>query len=170
MADVTNDFVDLLRTNGRVARAMGVSASLTSVGGLGGVIAGGVALHTWFYYKVRNHGDWDLKNNVFKAYKKTGLDIAGKHYDNDMPGNFHFGFVGRAAGFPAVELFWGAGEAQKRAGTSRPEYYCTYGDDPEDNEFIRLGVKLYEDYGLSFAVNDLKTVLAGFQSQVCPAR
>src|SRR4051794_11107625 len=164
MPGITSDFIERLKTNGREARVMSLTAG--AVGGVAGV----AGVHGWFYFKVRNGGAWDLKNNVYKKYKTTGVDIGGRHYANDMPGNFHYGFVGRAAGFPTAELNWIAGKAQKRAGTSRPEFEYTFGDDPEDYEFIRLGAKLYDSSGIEFTEADLKQVLAEFSPPVCTTK
>jgi hypothetical protein len=61
----------------------------------------------WFYQKVRNGGPWDYKkfDPYFAAF-----------------GNFNFGATGTAAGIPANILLMGAGWAQDRAGTSKPEW------------------------------------------------
>ena len=77
------------------------------------------------------------------------------------------GFVGAAAGFSSLILHKGAGIAQERAGTSKPEYHCTYGDDPTDFEFIRLGINLYDQVGLSVTEAALKSSLGQFQTIVC---
>ena len=165
--DITVDFVDRLTTNGKTAMIVG-----NVTGGLGGDPASFLlkkgAKFAWFYQKVRNGGDWDLKNNAYKPYKKTGVIVAGNTYGNDMPGNYHYGFVGAAAGFSDYILHKAAGEAQQRAGTSKPEYGCTYGDDPADYEFIRLGIELFDTVGLSVTEVALKTSLAGFKTITCP--
>ena len=84
-----------------------------------------------FYEKVRGGGDWDFKQ-----------------FDPDLPafGNYHYGYVGFAAGYPLQILQRGAGWAQQRAGTTRPEWgtpwgAAPYGDDPADQEMIRRGYK-----------------------------
>lgn len=61
-------------------------------------------------------------------------------------GNFNFGAAGYAAGIPAKILLMGAGWAQSRAGTSRPEWSrwykdAPYGDDPQDQYWIEEGGK-----------------------------
>jgi hypothetical protein len=87
--------------------------------------------YIWFYYQVRNHGPWDYKNQCGKQYAAFG--------------NFNYGAVGAAAGIPDQILLRGAGAAQKLAGTSRPEFadypgHDSYGDDPEDQTWIRAGI------------------------------
>ena len=85
----------------------------------------------WFYQKVRNKGPWDYKQ--FDPYWAEF-------------GNFNFGAAGYAAGILSGKLQVGAGWAQKRAGTSRPEWGiwykdAPYGDDPTDQYWIREGIK-----------------------------
>lgn len=164
--DMTVDFIDRLKTNGKTAVTVG---AITGGFGAdpGSILAKRGVKYAWFYRQVRNGGPWDLKNNVYKPYKKTGLIICGTTYGNDMPGNFHYGFVGAAAGFSDLILHKAAGMAQERAGTSKPEYHCTYGDDPQDFEFVRLGIDLFDQVGLKVTEASLKSTLATFQTIVC---
>jgi hypothetical protein len=86
--------------------------------------------YVWFYYQVRGRGPWD--------YKQRGRQFEGF-------GNFHYGAVGHAAGIPDQILLRGAGAAQILAGTSRPEFADypgpnSYGDDPQDQTWIRAGI------------------------------
>ncbi len=168
--DITLDFIDRLSTNGQTAERVYLAESMVGKISPGGGSVATAARWTWFYQKVRNGGDWDFKNNVYKPYKTNGVVICGQQYKNDMPGNFHFGFVGAAAGFAAGILTRGAGIAQERAGTSKPEYWCTAGDDPIDYEFIRLGINLYREVGLKVTQAALKQMLAKFQTIVCPSK
>ncbi|WP_458575211.1 polymorphic toxin type 44 domain-containing protein [Phytobacter sp. MRY16-398] len=85
----------------------------------------------WFYQKVRNKGPWDYKQ--FDPYWAAF-------------GNFNFGAAGYAAGIPAEILLMGAGWAQSRARTSRPEWGtwykdAPYRDDPQDQYWIKEGIK-----------------------------
>lgn len=85
----------------------------------------------WFYQKVRNKGPWDYKQ--FDPYWAAF-------------GNFNFGAAGYAAGIPAEILLMGAGWAQSRARTSRPEWGkwykdAPYGDDRQDQYWIKEGIK-----------------------------
>lgn len=175
MVDVTKDFINKLIANGQVAHQKaghdlkgGVAGSaLGPAGAILGAGLGMAARWAWFYKQVRNGGPWDFKNNDYRKHKSSGLIICGTTYGNDMPGNFHFGFVGRAAGFTAYSLQKGAGVAQERAGTSRPEFHCTYGDDPKDNAFIQLGIKLYEGHKLAITTKNLGSILGQFKLVTC---
>ena len=99
-----------------------------------------------FYLDVRNHGRFD--------YKQQGkmIDDLGKIGPSPFQdfGNFNFGVVGAAAGFPTQELLRGAGYAQQAAGTSSPEWghwygpQPPYGDDPADQAMIRAGIAYYQ--------------------------
>ncbi|WP_447858643.1 polymorphic toxin type 44 domain-containing protein [Enterobacter ludwigii] len=69
----------------------------------------------WFYQQVKNHGPWD--------YKQQRRDLANF-------GNFNYGATGFAAGIPEATLYMGAGFAQSRAGTSKPQWGTWYGELP----------------------------------------
>lgn len=91
----------------------------------------------WFYEKVRRGGAWDYKQ--FDPYFQNF-------------GNFNFGAAGTAAGIPAEMLLQGAGWAQGRAGTSKPEWgkwyeKPPYGDDPTDQRYIKEGIEYAMQYG-----------------------
>jgi len=58
-------------------------------------------------------------------------------------GNIHYGYVGSAAGFAEITLLALAGYAQARTGTYKPEWYGALFDDPQDQEMIKWGIKLY---------------------------
>ena len=94
---------------------------------------------TWFRDQVKTGGPWDFKNG---------------HYDNpgqyENYGNYHFGYTGKAAGFPDYVLETGAGIAQigdKDKHPNDPNYSVgipgiipSYGDDPKDNYWIQRGM------------------------------
>ncbi len=166
--NITQDFITRLKDNGAAAEAMAVHW-YDFLGGPGNAAAKEGVRWGWFYQKVRAGGPWDFKSNVYKSHKDTGVEVCGNVYRFDMPGNFHYGFVGAAAGFSAWTLHRAAGWAQERAGTSKPEYHCTHGDDPEDYEFIRLGIQLYDDVGLDVTTTNLSRVLSFFRTLVCEA-
>ncbi|MBE5203313.1 Rhs-Related protein [Pectobacterium sp. FL60-S17] len=84
----------------------------------------------WFYQQVRNGGPWD--------YKQRDRSLANF-------GNFNYGAAGTAAGIMPNILLMGAGWAQSRAGTSRPDWGYwyhrpPYGDDPRDQFWIQQGI------------------------------
>lgn len=83
----------------------------------------------WFYSRVHNKAPWDYKQH-------------GERY-RDF-GNLHYGAIGAAADIPDWLLLRAAGAAQKKAGTSRPEFGSPlgdppYGDDPLDQDWIAQG-------------------------------
>lgn len=94
-------------------------------------------IYYWFYQKVRNGAEWDYKQ------KMPGMANFG---------NFNYGAAGYAAGIPEKTLYMGAGFAQSRAGTSKPEWGAwygkfPYGDDPHDQFWIKQGVDYAKRHG-----------------------
>jgi Bacterial toxin 44 len=159
--DITKSLIGQLKKNGAVARRKGARFNDMNV------LSGFIAKMIWFKGMVKNKAPWDLKYSVYKGYRKSGVDVCGVHYQLDMTGNLHYGFVGAAAQIADIILHEAAGYAQNRAGTSKPEYYCTADDDPRDYEFIRLGIKLFDDFGLHFSQENLKSVLKGYSPKSC---
>jgi len=170
-ADITWDFIRRLKENGEEAQGFFDPRWYEVAGGLVGAGAAAYRALSTFKQKVQAKGPWDFKAHAaptgYKDYKDTGVKVAGREYRYDMPGNFHYGFVGSAAGIPDWLLFKAAGDAQISAGTSKPEYHCTNYDDPEDHEFIRLGIKLYDQQELDVMEAHLNHVLGMFQTVVC---
>jgi len=96
----------------------------------------------WFYNQVKNKGPWDYKQR-------------GSQYQDF--GNFNFGACGKAHGFGFADrtLLREAGRAQQAAGTSKPGWgepgwrlnpwggSGSYGDDPNDRNWIRRGIEYY---------------------------
>ncbi|EPN6728815.1 polymorphic toxin type 44 domain-containing protein [Pseudomonas sp. GD03817] len=98
---------------------------------------GSAFLVSWFYSKVRNRGERDYKQQ-------------GRQYE--ALGNFNYGATGTAAGLSEEFLLRGAGWAQSRAGTSNSAFgswwgSSPYGDDPEDQEWIKKGIEYAKSYG-----------------------
>jgi hypothetical protein len=95
----------------------------------------------WFKNQVKNKGPWDFKqiNPIYTDF-----------------GNFHYGAIGRASGFPSSLLLREAGRAQQDAGTSRSDWGSPgwrfnpwggtppYGDDFDDQEQIQRGIDYCE--------------------------
>lgn len=164
--NITKDLISRLIKNGDTAEGWRPSGWWA----LGGLVAVGVSEYdklSKFRDKVRGGADWDFKSNWLRGDRNDGVEVAGKVYRYDMPGNFHFGFTGAAADISDWLLFSQAGKAQRAAGTSKPEYWCTNDDDPEDHEFIRLGIKLYNDVGLAVTETSLMQVLSFFRAEIC---
>lgn len=95
-----------------------------------------------FYDAVRNRGKWD--------FKQIGPE-RGKYCEF---GNFSYGLTSRAFGrgvIPGEVFLRGAGWAQDRAGTSKPEWGSwfsgtgTYGDAPDDQQWISSGMFIFDN-------------------------
>ncbi|MDR3714030.1 MAG: DUF6443 domain-containing protein [Puia sp.] len=96
--------------------------------------ASGIVLPTTFYNLVRNHGEWDLKNNKSTIYgfahaydrqnnTSTLFAFQGAQYTSENMGNYLFGATGSATWFGDEEfLLRQAGAAQMAAKTSKPEW------------------------------------------------
>lgn len=86
-----------------------------------------------FVKAVNTHKRWDYKDK-------------GPSYENF--GNVNYGATGRAVGIPRAVLQAGAGLAQYKDGTHKPEYgsffSSTFGDDPKDQEQIKLGMDYFD--------------------------
>jgi RHS repeat-associated protein len=85
-----------------------------------------------FYFAVKPGGKWDYKQG-----DKNLEDF----------GNWHFGVVAAAYGFPRDFALEQAGKAQIRAKHSHPEWQRggpPYGDDPVDQYWIERGYEFYE--------------------------
>ena len=96
-----------------------------------------------FYYKVRNKGEWDLKQlpEYQGAFQFNGLVIEGQDI-----GNINFGYTGKALGLPDSILLAGAGVAQIMAGTSNFSFVmASNGDDLRDQMYIMYGIILYRE-------------------------
>ena len=92
----------------------------------------------WFKNMVGNKKEWDLKQTLKGKYKFLGKWVSGAQL-----GNIHYGFVGKATGFPDLILWAGAGYAQIKAGSSKPYFFPWLGDDPRDTVMINWGIRLW---------------------------
>lgn len=121
-----------------------------------------------FALLVRPGGIWDYKQ-TFKEEGFIGEAFANKSRLNDVPaeyrnvikpgdeilnpyedfGNWHYGFMGSAAGIPSEILLRAAGAVQKyKTKTSRPNWSHPwpggkppFGDDPRDQKMVMEGIK-----------------------------
>ena len=90
----------------------------------------------WFRTMVNYGGRWDFKT-------------INPYYEDF--GNFHYGIVGKAAGFSEIVLLSEAGRAQMNhpgsvRGPGNPYILPPYGDEPKDQDWIKRGFKWYDDY------------------------
>lgn len=130
---------------------------------------------------VQGGGLWDYKVRYKQSSRRdtiygminifyqnnTKFSFNGKIMESQDIGNHHFGVMGKAAGFPTSTLFteevllFFAGEAQIKAGTSKPEWQVyeiiengdsvssvmlpPYGDDPRDQSWIKSGFDYWKN-------------------------
>lgn len=94
-----------------------------------------------FANRVKSGGVWDYKRVYTGYYLYNGTYVVGEDI-----GNMHYGYVGRASGFPRYLLSSAAGAYQIYSGTSSPFWYASYFDDPKDQSWINYGMNMW-DYG-----------------------
>ncbi len=99
---------------------------------------------------MATNGDWDYKRQKNTIYGKAYLDYHNqtifKFHNSDFTaedlGNYHYGYVGRAAGFSLGLLQYCAGLNQRWDGTSKEIWKSSSYDKPNDQLMIRLGFGL----------------------------
>ena len=129
-SDITNSFRKKLRNNANTVK----KTTKTK-----GIIESGKQ----FYNKVRNKGEWDLKQ--LPEYQGT-FQFNDKIVQGQDLGNINFGYTGKALGLPDSVLLAGAGIAQILAGTSNFSFVmASNGDDPRDQMYIKYGIELYNE-------------------------
>jgi hypothetical protein len=128
------------------------------------LVSGGQALHRW--RNIVGYGKpWDHKPCIFAETGDTAfyLDRMLK-FRFDIWSNVHYGFVGRAIGFPTKLLIDGAGFAQARndgVPNSEISRKASQGklyefDHPEDTAAIKLGTSLWSRYGAGLTKEQLE--------------
>ena len=92
---------------------------------------------------TKTNSKYDLKRTP--EWNKT-ISYNGIIMEAQDIGNFHFGYIGRAAGLSKKTLTVGAGIYQIYSGTSTIGYLFTpsFGDDPRDTYYIKMGVMAYD--------------------------
>ncbi|GHU82635.1 hypothetical protein AGMMS50284_4840 [Clostridia bacterium] len=110
-----------------------------------GIINGLYNSLVYFYKKVKNKGDWDLKMKKEWQLKSSSdyFVFMGKKIASDAPGNIHFGFVGSVL-IPGDILRVGAGLYQLYIGKSHWYWFFTFFDQPRDSGAILIGSALYK--------------------------
>jgi hypothetical protein len=155
--DLTAWLIDQMNTNGRseATALMREHWSSRQPQRMAAAMAGWNAL-------VRGGAIWDFKGDIKKAeYTNAYPDnfkIVGHTFRFDAFANIHYGFVGRAAGFPAGLLESGAGAAQwrqwRKKNPSLIGPWDTFFDQPYDNWCVALGIYLY-DYMIALGLEEL---------------
>lgn len=118
----------------------------------------------YFYDKVKTGAEYDLKNNVYKNFNKSGVVIDGKKYAGDIPGNLMYGYIGASMGFSGQTLRVMAGLQQKNhllgQGKEIPnKWEETYYDYPEDQKAIQAGVDLFKQKGKNISAKAIRKSL-----------
>ena len=97
---------------------------------------------------------WDFKEQMRVLLEGDSVRFCGQTrgrvcmwLHRDVPGNVHFGYIGRAAGFLPAELHWGAGLYQLLGDARAYGRPWSYGDDPRDAAAVDLGIRLFEYAG-----------------------
>lgn len=129
-ADITESFRETLKTNANTVKETTKNE---------GIIESGKQ----FYNKVRNKGEWDLKQlpEYQGTFQFNDLVIQGQDI-----GNINFGYTGKALGLPDSVLLLGAGFAQIKAGTSNFSFImASNGDDLRDQIYIMYRIMLYNE-------------------------
>ena len=99
---------------------------------------------SYFYKKVKSHGDWDFKNFKEEDGKRGWYWFNGKLVTAEEFGNLHYGYVGAAGGFSTLLLIEAPGIAQVKAGTAMAGFWLTNFDDPRDTQNILRGIYAYD--------------------------
>lgn len=113
--DITESFTETLKSNADTVKKTTKNE---------GIIESGMQ----FYKKVRNKGEWVLKqlSEYQGTFRFNDLVIQGQDI-----GNINFGYIGKALGLPDS---FPLSDAQKRAGTSNFSFImASNGDDLRDN-------------------------------------
>ena len=129
-SDITESFNDTLKTNANTVKETTKNEGI-------------VESAKQFYNKVRNKGEWDLKQlpEYQGTFQFNDLVIQGQDI-----GNINFGYTGKALGLPDSVLLLGAGFAQMMAGTSNFSFVmASNGDDLRDQIYIMYGIMLYKE-------------------------
>lgn len=128
--DITDSFRETLKTNANTVKTTTKNE---------GIFASSLQ----FYHKVKNKGEWDLKQ--FPEYQGT-FEFNGVVVQGQDLGNINFGYTGKALGLPDWVLLMGAGAAQIMAGTSNFSFvFASFGDDLRDQVYIMYGINLYKE-------------------------
>jgi YD repeat-containing protein len=145
-----------------------------------------------FYNLVADRKPWDFKHKILRDLG-PGITLCSesrcvRKVEYSVPGNIHFGFVAREAGYPSAIVHAGAASAEIRDPAHDPNsqhfreiynpvgkffislipFRVNLGDDPQDNQAIEFGMRLYDKYangrGLNYIAfqQELSIGLIGF--------
>lgn len=100
-----------------------------------------------FINNVKENGPMDLKN--IKEFQST-ISYNGIVMEPQDIGNFNYGYIGRAYGYPTEVLIAGGGAYQWWKHKTNPVTYLncfttSICDDPRDTYFIKMGAIKYDE-------------------------
>ena len=102
-----------------------------------------------YYLKVTDGGAWDIKlTDEWKFEKNTTYVYQGVEMRMDDPGNIHFGYLG-AILFSEEFVCFGAGFNNFMKFGFRDGNCQSYFDDPQDQEMMRWGYRMYKNKSLT---------------------
>jgi hypothetical protein len=147
-----------------------------------------------FYDLVADHKPWDFKHKI-KERLGPGITLCASNVckqgiEYSVPGNIHFGFVAKEAGYLGFQVLAGAGAAEigdpahdpERAAEVGVEYQpyaggfsisislsgvdLNLGDDPVDTQAVAFGMRLYQKYGRSLSLSIFRQELSNVMPQL----
>lgn len=159
-------------------------SALASVAVLAGAAVAYIAGAVQFYQLVADHKPWDFKHKI-KERLGPGVTLCSnggckQDVEFSVPGNIHFGFVAKEAGYWGYQVLLGAGVAEIKDPSHDPERAVEYqpytggfsvsisssgvdlnlGDDPSDTHAVAFGMRLYQKYGRGLSLNTFRHELA----------
>ena len=116
---------------------------------------------------VKTGAPGDIKNGTFSgvSYTMDSVMIGNNEYTTDVLGNVLFGYIGTSIGLDKTTLCGGAGLYEViQAVTSGSinidwKHFYSFFDDPKDQQAIKIGIKLYEQYGDSITEKQIINAL-----------
>ena len=127
---------------------------------------------------VKDSARWDFKDRIEQELQRS-IMLGGEWFEFSVPGNIHYAYVGRAAGFTLQELHLGASWAEIRDPDHdgqpsqiripilgrfyfNPAHKPTGYDDPYDYAAIEFGSALYDRYGPDVTVAEFEALLVEY--------
>lgn len=180
-----------LNKNGRISINLGCANPLA----FSPIIAYGVdaLLEAKSQYEslVADRMPWDFKHKI-NDYLGPGITLCSTtgcdpNIEFSVPGNIHFGFVSREAGYSGVVTHIGAGYAEiddpvHRKDPSDPDYRpydgkfglavgmlglsLNVGDNPLDHQAVQFGIHLYNSYGHGLTLGQFRQELSGYMNRL----
>jgi RHS repeat-associated protein len=190
-----NTFSQVGVGGGAVIVAGGVVCLNPIIAGAGAltIAAGGLSFYGAkgaFSALVGDHATWDFKHRINdKLGKGITLCTAGgcqTDIEYSVPGNIHFGFVARQAGYAPAVIQFGAGDAEindpAHTPTRTPEgalqftpydgnwgivngpagLTFNFGDNAQDHQAVQAGIYMYDHYGADVTYSEFLTALGMF--------